>query len=182
MDIFSHGLWGVIYAKAFNKRKTVTEPISWKWALWWGMFPDLFAFAPTFVWMIASTFTGSAGPHFGRPDPESQLQLMQTGPYVLAYNLYNISHSIVIFFTVAVLVYVFSKRIPWVLAPWLFHILCDIPTHTGEFFPTPILWPLSSWKFLHGFSWGEPWFMVLNYSALLIVYMLVRKKKNNDTA
>jgi hypothetical protein len=68
------------------------------------------------------------------------------------------------------------KIIPWEMGGWLVHILCDIPTHSYRFYPTPIFWPLSSWKF-NGFSWGVWWFMLLNYSALFIVFLIIYFKK-----
>jgi uncharacterized SAM-binding protein YcdF (DUF218 family) len=45
----------------------------------------------------------------------------------------------------------------------------DIPTHTSDFFPTHFLYPLSN-VHVNGMSWGSPWFMLLNYSGLLIIY------------
>jgi hypothetical protein len=45
----------------------------------------------------------------------------------------------------------------------------DIPTHTSDFFPTHFLYPLSN-VHVNGMSWGSPWFMLLNYSVLLIIY------------
>lgn len=59
---------------------------------------------------------------------------------------------------------------------WGVHILVDIPTHSYRFYPTPFLWPLSGWKF-NGFSWGTPWFIVVNYGALLLTIWWLRQKK-----
>ena len=55
---------------------------------------------------------------------------------------------------------------------WGLHILIDIPTHSYQFYPTPLLWPVSSWKF-NGFSWTTPWFIIVNYLAILLVYALL---------
>jgi len=48
-----------------------------------------------------------------------------------------------------------------------------ILTHSYRFYPTPFLWPISAWRF-HGLSWRTPWFMVLNYSTLLMIYLFFR--------
>jgi hypothetical protein len=56
---------------------------------------------------------------------------------------------------------------------WFIHVLMDIPTHSGMLYPTLFLWPLSDWYY-DGNSWGTLWFMVANYSCLLIVFMLLR--------
>jgi hypothetical protein len=55
---------------------------------------------------------------------------------------------------------------------WALHILIDIPTHSLRFFATPFLWPLSDYRF-NGISWGNRWFMLANYTALAIVYILL---------
>ena len=61
---------------------------------------------------------------------------------------------------------------PWEMFGWFIHILMDIPTHTGLLYPTLFLWPLSDW-YVDGNSWGTKWFMVINYSVLLIVFLLL---------
>jgi hypothetical protein len=58
------------------------------------------------------------------------------------------------------------------LLGWVFHILIDIPTHTLRFFPTPFLWPISSYC-ASGISWANRWFLLANYSALAIVSFLL---------
>ncbi len=48
--------------------------------------------------------------------------------------------------------------------------------HTYPFsvlYPTLFLWPLSDWYY-DGNSWGTLWFMIANYSCLLIVFILLR--------
>jgi hypothetical protein len=194
MDILAHGLWGIALAKVINTRRrakaleaasenTAPKPISLKWAAWWGMFPDLFAFVIPLVWIFGGALIHGAGfPQFGKPPAGDPNGLAQSAPYQLSYHLYNISHSFVIFFAVALIVYLIIKRIPWEIAPWALHILFDIPTHVAEFFPTPIFWPISHWKFLHGFSWGQPWFMVLNYVAIAITFFLLRHYGNKKGA
>jgi hypothetical protein len=49
------------------------------------------------------------------------------------------------------------------------HILCDIPTHTTSYFPTPFLWPFST-PFVNGIPWSTPWFMAANYTSLFLFY------------
>jgi hypothetical protein len=74
-------------------------------------------------------------------------------------------------------------KVYWPIFGWALHILIDIPSHKG-FYETPFLFPLSNYKFDHGVSWGHPTYMLINYSALIIAYILIylvfRKKKNNS--
>ena len=37
---------------------------------------------------------------------------------------------------------------------WPFHIILDFFTHSIEYFPTPILWPISDYKF-DGIPWSN---------------------------
>lgn len=172
MDIFSHGLWAGAAAYGANMKRK--RPISvWKTAAW-GVFPDLFSFTIAFVWMIATSVrfdARNAEPFGGDGHIISQLTT----------TLYDLSHSLIIFLLVFGIVWYLLKRPVWELSGWLLHMLIDVPTHSYQFYPTPILWPISEWKF-NGFSWGQPWFMALDITALAIVYWMIwrsyRRKKS----
>ena len=141
------------------------------------MFPDLFAFTIPFIWLFGNLIFGGMSfadlPRPGEiePAPQDTLPIFR-----LTSTLYNISHSAIIFLIVFGVVFLILRRPLWELGGWFIHILLDIPTHSYQFYPTPFLWPLSGWKF-DGFSWGTPWFLILNYSAIIIAYWLLRRKK-----
>lgn len=175
MDIFAHGLWAGAAYKAVNKKNK--RPLNVKLAAFWGVFPDLFAFTIPSVWLFWNlafgglSFADLPRPEETEPAPQDTLPIFR-----LASLLYSISHSAIIFFIISGIVFLILRRPIWELGGWLLHILLDIPTHSYQFYPTPFLWPLSGWKF-DGFSWGTPWFLVLNYAAIITVYLLLRKKK-----
>lgn len=179
MDIFSHGLWAGAAAKAANtseKAQGITRRrISVWWTVVWGVFPDLFAFAIPFAWIMWQVITGHASFGEFRP-PHEPAQPNSFPMFALASSLYNISHSIIIFFILFGVAFIIFKHPVWEMFGALIHILSDIPTHSYSFFPTPFLWPLSNFK-VNGFSWGTPWFMVLNYSLLLLAYTLLHRKR-----
>lgn len=176
MDILSHGLWAGATYKAVNN-KTGRKFNVWL-GMFWGVFPDLFAFTVPFTWLIWNTLTGVMSPTdlpapTGIEPPVIQQTLWQ---FQLASILYNYSHSLVVFILVFIFIYLLFRRPVWELGGWLIHIVMDIPTHTYLFYPTPLFWPISSWKF-SGFSWGTPWFMILNYSLLLLVFYFLKKQE-----
>jgi hypothetical protein len=181
MDIFAHGLWAGAGAKALNKRKNARKVNIWAMVLW-GMFPDLFAFTIPFIWLLGGFVFGgfhlsqfsAYHPHVAEPTNASFFWPLQ-----ISNSLYNISHSLIIFSIVFLGVWAYFKQARLELLGWLLHILMDVPTHTYAFFPTPIFWPLFGWKF-NGISWAVPWFMVLNYSLILLVYALLSRKKKID--
>jgi hypothetical protein len=71
-----------------------------------------------------------------------------------------------------------KKKGPLISLGWALHILIDIPSHAATFYPTPFLFPISNYRFTHGISWSNKWFMIINYSLLLLVslYFFNRKK------
>lgn len=176
MDILAHGIWAGTAAKAINKKSN--KPLSIFKTAFWGIFPDLFAFTITFVWLFWKlifgdiSFTDIPKPETGEPPAAFN----QFPIFKLSLNLYNISHSAIVFMAVFGIIFIIFHRPIWELFGWLFHIIIDIPTHSYQFYPTPFLWPFSDWKF-NGFSWGTPWFLILNYSAIIIVFWILRKKK-----
>lgn len=179
MDILAHGLWaGAVYKATQKKTK---KPLSLKWAVFWGVFPDLFAFTLPFAILIWNLLTGAMHfqqwPHPGttEPGPKDALNIFRNTAL-----LYSISHSLIIFLAVFVIIYLIRKKPVWELGGWLLHILIDVPTHSYQFYPTPILWPLSSWKF-DGLSWATPWFMIVNYGAIILIYLYLWLRKKQKT-
>lgn len=155
MDILSHGLWG---SAAFYPQK---RKIYWL-AFLFGVLPDLVSFAPNMLFMLFS------GRRFRAGEPPELADFSQ-----MTFTLYDVTHSLIIFTLVFLLVYFLRGRKPfWPMAAWGVHIIMDIPTHSYRFFPTPFLWPISGFK-IDGFSWGQPWFLILNYSVLAGVYLVL---------
>jgi hypothetical protein len=158
MDIFAHTLWtnAVFYPKYQNRRKQRYI------AAMFGVIPDLVGFTPAFFYMLFSE-NG-----FNRSLFNSSVWVFK-----FASEAYNYTHSLVIFGAVALLVMLIRKgKFYWPMFGWALHILIDIPTHKG-FYETPFLFPISDYRFSHGISWGNSSFMMLNYSALIVVYLLI---------
>lgn len=142
--------------------------ISLPWATFWGVFPDLFAFALPFIFLIPKLLHG-------------QFPASHHSDSLLAAHLYQYSHSLVIWVAVFTIAWIISKHPRLELLGWVLHILIDIPSHLATFYPTPFLFPLSNYRFLHGVSWGNKWYMIINYSLLLIVSLYLFRKKRKIT-
>jgi hypothetical protein len=181
MDTLSHGLWAGLASKALGLK--IKQPLNFGKAFLWGIFPDFFAFAPAFTMVIGTAiFTGEPlnfGPprELQEPAVANHSLLLQITPV-----LYSLSHSLFVFaliFGIASLIWMKKfKRMPYEMFGWLLHILIDIPTHSYKFYPTPFLWPISSYKF-NGFSWGQPWFMVLDILGLIVFVGYLRWRTGN---
>lgn len=163
MDIISHGLWGGVLGGRKSRRQ-------FAWAVFFGTLPDLASFG---IFSLL-TFFGLGE----KTDWSSGPPAMEAIPdYVHA--LYNISHSLVIFLVVAVLMYLFIRDLFIPFLAYGFAVALDIPTHGTDFFATPFLWPLFDYKF-DGIPWSEPYIFFPNLLLLLIAYMVwyLHKRKN----
>lgn len=139
MDIISHGLWGGIAFGRKNKR-------DFWWAFGIGLMPDLLSFG---IFSAMRSLGLVSGPDWGNglPSPDSIP--------VYVHSLYNITHSLIIFILVFLLVMMVRRKPFLPLMAWGLHILMDIPTHSTRFFPTPFLWPISTYN-INGVPWGHP--------------------------
>jgi hypothetical protein len=162
MDILAHGLWG---GAVFGwKRKYLL-------AFLFGMLPDLLAFGPFFIYRLLS-----GALKLGKPE------IALIPPAV--FTAYNFSHSLLTAAAILPLVrFVISKELYLSACAYPLHILLDIPTHDKTFFPTPFLFPISNLR-IDGISWGNKYFMLGNYAALLTVYFMyfrykTKKKSEN---
>lgn len=152
MDFVSHGL-GV-------RLRSAEEPIEFRAGI-----RHRHGAGPVIIrGLVRHGYTGSvAEPDFrhGTP-PESTI------PHYV-YHLYNYTHRFVVFLAVFFLVWLFLKRPVWELDAWGLHILTDMPLHSYAFFPTPVLWPLSDWKF-DGWEWMAPGVLIPNFMLLSLLY------------
>jgi hypothetical protein len=154
MDYFAHAAWSFIF---FNKKKPIWAAIAF------GILPDTLSW---FLFMVYNLLFNGAD--LGKP------ALFKLPSWMI--SLYGVTHSLIVFLVIAGIIYLIFKKIPWYVYAWPIHILMDIPTHSRDFLPTPFLWPISNW-FFPGFSWGQPWFMVLNWSLILIFIAYVIGKR-----
>jgi len=157
MDTLAHGLWGGVGFYAAGRGKFASAFIL-------GMAPDLLSFGLFHAshpdWIV-QRFSGRAS----GPPPLALLP-------EFVFHAYNLTHSLVIWGAFFALIWLLRKSPPWPLLAWALHVLCDIPTHGLSYFPTPYLWPLPT-PHVQGIAWSTPWFMMANYSALLIAYLVV---------
>ncbi len=171
MDVVAHTLWAAAAAKVVKQKTKKIKSIGW--AAFFGVAPDLFAFGPFFLIQLLASGWGFLSA-LGEPSSEAGIP-----QYVK--ELYHISHSLIIFAVVFILIWFIRKTPYWELSAWALHILIDIPTHTSRFFPTPFLWPINNFK-VSGISWANPWFMIINYGLLVLAYLYLfwwRRRRAN---
>ncbi|MEO8065830.1 MAG: metal-dependent hydrolase [Candidatus Doudnabacteria bacterium] len=169
MDIFAHGLWTNAMYKAIPETRKDRKATSW--GIFFGIFPDLFAFTPVFAYIFYEALFVSHSFRLVSPqDAPGPLPLDG-----LTHHLYNFSHSLVIWAVVCLVIWIMFRKFPWVLLGWALHICIDIFTHSSKFYPTPFLFPVSEF-YINGWPWVEPVFMLVNYGLLLVLYLFVIPK------
>lgn len=154
MDTPGHGLWSALL-------------------FWWtghpilaaimGMIPDLIGFMPITVYGFFQKDTREKG----------FLEAYDSfAPWIKKYTeiMYNPTHSLIVAIVICAAVLILFPGAWWILA-YPLHILIDIPTHTRQFYPTPFLWPISSYT-VDGISWARPTFMIPHYSLLIMGWIL----------
>lgn len=163
MDIFAHGLYG---GAAFVN---TSKKSFWK-AVGWGMFPDLFAFGLFLPFFLIV---------YGLHSPQQVLRTEPpTHPLVpqFVHVLYSLSHSLIIFTLVFFVVWFVKKKPVYEMLAWGLHIVMDIPTHTSAFFPTPFLYPFSSF-YLNGISWATSRVFFSYWGLLVLIYIFQWRRR-----
>ncbi len=184
MDVFAHVLWtNALYRSKYSKQRKKRYI-----AAFFGVLPDLIAFSPAFIYFVFSGIIFT---------PSALLNARNSWTLNYAQKAYNFSHSLVIFLLILGIVtaignwYFYTKDktedkanykiwFYWPLLGWALHIVIDIFTHP-DFYSTPFLFPLSNYRNHHGISWATPTFMAVNYTLLILVYIVVffyQTKKN----
>ena len=154
MDTLSHTLWG---KGLFGYRKYG------KWALLFGALPDLLSFG---LYFLARFFMYGSNMEFGKP-------ALDTIPNWV-FIMYDISHSCVVAFVIIIFLQI-NKDICFPMLAWPFHILLDFFFHSKEYFPTPILWPISNYQF-DGIPWSNPYVWLGNVGCIIFLFLYRLKK------
>ena len=157
MDTISHALWG---KGLFGYRK-------YKWLpVFFGAVPDLASFGLYFLYNLIINPTTMK---LGKPE------LTDIPSWV--FTMYNISHSLIIALLFIMLVYIIKRDVCFSMLAWPFHIILDFFTHSKEYFPTPIFWPISDYRF-DGIPWSNKYIMIGNIICIFFVFVYRRKTNN----
>ena len=168
MDIIAHALWTA--AVGATARKRVKHSIDHRWAVAWGIAPDVVVFLIPACVRIGRFLSGASqtllpdghGPHFD-----------------WVWGLYNCTHSAVVFAACFAATWAALRRPALEMSGWLLHIVIDIFTHRG-IFAVRFLWPLSYAHF-DGVPWERPSFLITNYVGLALIFSCLWLRKLKTT-
>lgn len=79
----------------------------------------------------------------------------------LMHHLHCTMHSALVATAVTWLVWWRLQRLWWPLLGWWMHIVIDVFTHSADFYPSPVLYPITQQGF-DGWAWNNPWLLMVN--------------------
>jgi hypothetical protein len=94
-----------------------------------------------------------------------------------SHHLHCVMHSALVAAAVTLLLWAVMRSLWLPLLGWWSHIVIDVFTHSADFYPSPVLYPITQRGF-DGIAWNTPWFVVVNYAALagVGVWLWMRRK------
>lgn len=96
------------------------------------------------------------------------------------FSFYNVTHSLIIWLAVWLIISLGWRRIYWPVSMWGLHIVLDIVSH--QTILTPILWPLSDFKINGWFNYQTPKALIITYAIMapLMIFFWFNKKIKKD--
>ena len=175
MDIIAHGLWAGLGLRWLATRRKPSRPAVVVATVGMAVLPDLAHLLPI---IARALFDGGSLQEVWRyaiavPGLEPDLAGWAAA---WSHHLHCALHSAVIAGGATLLLWRWRASVGLPLAGWWSHIVIDVFTHSAEFYPVPVLYPLTYQGF-DGLAWNTPWFMVANYLALGVCALALRRPR-----
>lgn len=175
VDTLSHAVWGWAITRHRGPRAAKLGALA-------GALPDILWFVPTKIEaLIEEGWSGLRG--WSEPGIWRANGPPLPPPLAEAYaDVYVWTHSLVVLGAVCGLfACTGARRHIWLVVPYAFHILLDVPTH--ERYRTPLLHPFSDFT-VEGVSWGDPrvFYAHLVLLATVVGFVAWRHRGRKDPA
>lgn len=170
MDILAHGLWAGIGVALTARRWEISRRTAVA-TVAMAVLPDLAQLLPLLGGVIYEKDGVAILRAYATASPGTEPTL----PPVIAlltHHLHCIMHSAVIASAVTFVVWAVTRSLWIPILGWWSHIVIDVFTHSAEFYPVPVLYPITE-KGFDGLAWNTPWFLVANYVALSVAVALL---------
>lgn len=165
MDLLAHALWAGVAGESLRRRGRIGARGSAALVAL-AVLPDLMQGLPVAAWALGSGGGTGLLWDFATATPAQEPAL----PPVVdtaAHHLHCIGHSAVIAGGATALALAMRWRHAGVLLGWWLHIVIDVFTHAADFYPVPVLYPLTMQGF-DGLAWNTPGFQAVNYTLLAL--------------
>lgn len=168
MDVLAHALWAgaavaLVHRRWPLSRRTAALTVTLAVA------PDVPPLLPVLGWSVLGDGTASAVKSYAYATPGQEPTVPALIDF-LSHNLHCVTHSVIVLGVITMLAWAWRRQL-WVpLLGWWSHVLIDMFTHSADYYPSPVLWPITRQGF-DGIAWNTPWFWGLNYVALMATYL-----------
>ena len=163
MDILAHALWAGA-GIALARRRWIVPTRTLIATVVLAALPDLFHLLPIAGWWVFGDGSVQALWAYAVAVPGQEPPLPPMVEH-WSHHLHCVAHSAIVAGAIT-LVFWAIRRALWIpLLGWWSHIITDVFTHSADFYPSPVLYPITERGF-DGLAWNTPWFMVANYTAL----------------
>jgi hypothetical protein len=180
MDILAHSLWAGAGVALLGRRRPVSRRTAAA-TIGLAALPDVFQMLPVLAWWWIGGGTFAAVRSFAIALP-GQEPLLPPAVIFVSHHLHCMAHSAVVAGVVTLLVWRLRHALWIPLLGWWSHIVIDVFTHSADYYASPVLYPFTDRGF-DGIAWNTPWFMALNYLALIAVALglwVARLRRQGD--
>lgn len=176
MDVLAHALWagaGMLLAR----RRWAITPRTAAATVALAVAPDIPHLLPILGWSVFGAGNAATVKGYAIAVP-GQEPAVPPGVDWLSHNLHCVTHSAIVAAVATLLLWIWLRSL-WVpLLGWWSHVVIDVFTHSVDYYPSPVLWPITRQGF-DGVAWNTPLFMTLNYLALAATYLwLLRQRRS----
>ena len=163
MDIFAHTLWAGAGVTLANRRWPMA-PRTLALTMVLAALPDVFHLLPIAGWWVFGDGSLAVLRAYAIAVP-GQEPFLPPIVNLWSHHLHCAAHSAIVAAAVTLLLWAMRRSLWIPLLGWWSHIVIDVFTHSADYYPSPVLYPITQRGF-DGLAWNTPWFMVLNYVAL----------------
>lgn len=164
MDIVAHGLWVGIALVVVHRHRPIPRRTALA-TVGLAVLPDLAQLLPLLGLAAFGAGGWSVLLAYATALPGAEPALPPTVA-LISHHLHCTLHSAVVAGAVSAVLYAVTRSWWLPLLGWWSHIVIDVFTHSAEFYPVPVLYPFTQRGF-DGLAWNTPWFMGLNYAAIV---------------
>ena len=176
MDILAHGLWVGLGAAWLHRRRPLNRRTT-ALAVGMAVLPDLGQLLPLVGLALSSHEGWAVLQAYARALPGQEPELSPSVA-ALTHHLHCVMHSALVAGAVTGVLWLWLGRLWLPLWGWWSHVLIDVFTHSADFYPSPVFYPLTYWGF-DGLAWNTPWFMWANYGAMALVALLLFARRRS---
>ncbi len=178
VDIVAHTLWAAAGMAAWSRQRPIA-PATIAATIGLAALPDILQLVPIALWWIFGDGTWSVVQAYGFALPGQEPALPPL-VLLLSHHLHCVLHSLFAVAAVTLVLWLLRRALWIPLLGWWSHIVIDVFTHSADYYPAPVLYPITERGF-DGIAWNTPWSLALNYAALGAVgiwFVLNRKRRH----